>query len=367
MQSTLIRFTSSKFVDSYLRGDLYLSSLSAFWDFTKGRIQYKNSLAAGEIAASARSQPKHRQDFSEGVIAQIPRTSIAHVIEPMNGHVIHDVRFRLSAYKYCNLLCFFRIDAEDSNKGLLDEENAVYILQKKGINIDVDKLRSMGARCAQKLVIDNIEPNPLLSQDKIHVVQLPSLDMDNFGDAVIVIKDQDEFERRVKNAVIAIGGRVIMGDVRYHPMVDRVDPTTMSRHSITVISSACQENEGNKINFAADGIYNLSALDGVKDIYWRGCLDKYDIYAGQKEWRICWLPEERNYDAKTLCVGSLEDIIDVVETKEIRSYLLKKYKGYYPGIVETPRRLASGTCSYKEFNEYMKSIDGLGDFVIEIN
>ncbi len=78
------------------------------------------------------------------------------------------------------------------------------------------------------------------------------------------------------------------------------------------------------------------------------------------------MPEERNYEAKTLSVGSLEDIIDVVETKNIRSYLLNTYKGYYPGIIATPRRQITGTCSYRDFKEYMKSIDGLGDFVVEI-
>ena len=208
--------------------------------------------------------------------------------------------------------------------------------------------------------------NLLLSSDKIHAVQLPSVDMDDFGDAVIVIKDQDEFEKRIKKAVGSIGGRVIMGDIRYHPMMDRVDPSTMNRHSITVISSEHRNSDEKKINYAADGIFDLSFLDGVKNIYWRGCLDKYDRYAKQKEWRVCWLSDERNYEAMTLSVGSLEDIIDVVETKNIRSYLLTKYRGYYPGIVGTSRRQSSGTCSYKDFKEYMKSIDGLGDFVAEI-
>ena len=88
MQSTLIRFTSSKYVDSYLRGDLYLSSLSTFWDFSKGRVPYKNNLTAGEIASVTKNNPKYRQDFSEGVIAQIPRTSIPHVFGSMDEHVM---------------------------------------------------------------------------------------------------------------------------------------------------------------------------------------------------------------------------------------------------------------------------------------
>lgn len=116
MQSTLIRFTSSKFVETYLCGKLYLLS---FWDISQGKIPYENNLPDEEIAEIIKTTPEDRQDFSEGVIAQIPRTNISAVFGSMEEHIIHDVRFRLSAYKYCNLQCLFRIDAEDSNSGLL--------------------------------------------------------------------------------------------------------------------------------------------------------------------------------------------------------------------------------------------------------
>ena len=48
MKSTLIRFTNSKFLDSYRSGDLYLSSLSAFWDFTDGTLPFEE-IAAGRV------------------------------------------------------------------------------------------------------------------------------------------------------------------------------------------------------------------------------------------------------------------------------------------------------------------------------
>ncbi len=84
------------------------------------------------MAEIINNTPTDRQDFSEGVIAQIPRLSISDVFGELKDYIIHDIRFRLSAYKYCNLLCFFRIDAEDGGTGLLDEENTAYILQSKG-------------------------------------------------------------------------------------------------------------------------------------------------------------------------------------------------------------------------------------------
>ena len=101
-------------------------------------------------------------------------------------------------------------------------------------------------------------------------------------------------------------------------------------------------------------------------IYWRGCLDKYDRFAKQKEWRVCWLPSELNYEAKILHVGSLEDIIDIVPTKDFRRYLLKKYSGYVPGIITNNRRTIAGTESYGAFKTRMRDIDGTGEFVVEI-
>lgn len=124
----------------------------------------------------------------------------------------------------------------------------------------------MGSDRAQKLIPHNIEPNPLLTSNKIHAVQLPSVDMDHFGDAVIIIKDQTEFERRGKNAVVSICGSVIMGDIRYHPMTDRIDPPAMNRHSITVISSEHREDDESEINYAMDENFNISSLNGVEEM-----------------------------------------------------------------------------------------------------
>lgn len=363
MHSTLIRFTDRKFADSYRRGELYLSSLSKYWDFSEGKIRFGTNLTAADIAKIKNTVPDGRQDFSEGVAAQIPRDQVAHFFDSMENHIIHDVRFRLSAYQYCNLLCFFRIDAEDTDAGLLDEENMAYILRSRGSSITAEEIKAMVPAKAQKLAVSLVEPNPMLSSDRVHMIQLPSVAMNQFGDVVIVIKDQKEFEQRILAAVKRQGGRAILGDVRYHPMLDRVDPTTMQEHSVTIVTSR-YTNEAGRI--VGDGAFHISMLDGMKNIFWRGCMDKYDRYASQKEWRICWLPNARNYEPEILQTGSLEDIIDVVETRDIRDYLLKKYKGYIPGIVSSVRRELHGTESYRDFKEYMKTVDGLGDFVAEI-
>ena len=373
MNSTLIRFTSSEYAESYITGNLYLSSLWTFWDFTDGKLRY-DDIAAGKVTEEdvkkAIEQDKNRRsDFSEGVVAQIRRDQLPWLTRQFDDHIIHDVRFRLSVYKYCNLMCFFRIDAEDGDQGFLDEENAALILQKRGKRVTAVDLRAMGSQNAQILLESVIKKNPVLSMNKFHLIQLPAPSMDNFGDCVVVIKNEDEFKKRVMSAAQKMGGHLVMGDVRYHPLIDRVDSGTMNRHSITVVSSNHTPeitDFDDKRWLTKDGSFCLDDIKNAKGILWRGVLDKYDAYWIQKEWRICWLPEERDYKAKTLQVGSLDDIIDIAETEDIRDYLLNRYRGYLPGIVQGNRRDVCGTESYKDFKERMKRIDGLGDFVMEL-
>ena len=375
LKSTLIRFTSSKFLDSYRTGDLYLSSLSAFWDYTDATLSFEE-IIAGRLAPkyiedAIERRNKKQMDISEGVIAQIRRDKVPYLAASFNGHIVHDVRFRLSAYKYCNTLCFTRVDAEDGTCGYLDEENAALVLNGKGIKITAEQLRKMLPAAAQSLIKSVIPVNCQLARNKTHLVQLPSPSMDAFGDMVVVIRDEKEFVKRLLAAVKRKGGHCVMGDVRYHKFEDRVDPNTMNRHSVTVITSQSDEkaNLQDKSWIRQDGFYSISLLEGLKvpgEVYRRGCLDKYEIFSNQREWRICWLPDSRNYEPKILSVGSLEDIVDFVKTEDIRTYFLEKYKGYLPGIVAGRKNAFSGTDSYEEFNEYMKNIDGLGDFIIDV-
>jgi hypothetical protein len=79
MRSILVRFTSSKYVDSYIAGDLYLSSLSHFWTLSDGKDGIAKQL-----------------DFSEGVSAQVPRDILDEIVdrEAFSQYAIHDARFR---------------------------------------------------------------------------------------------------------------------------------------------------------------------------------------------------------------------------------------------------------------------------------
>ena len=273
-------------------------------------------------------------------------------------------------------MCFFRVDAGSAPWSYLDEDNVSKILKSRGKNISPEDIRAMDPYHAKKLA-EHVNKYRRYELNKVNFVQLPSALMDKFGDIVVVIKDEAEFKKRVLSAVEKQGGHCVMGDIRYHRIEDRVDPSTLNMHSVTAISSMLDKIDFSDKEWPAkeNGFFHVSEISGAKDdIYWRGCLDKYDNYEFQNEWRICWLPEELNYHDKELSVGRLDDIIEIKNTEEIRTYLIDEiYKGYIPGspkaFLSSPnrhRRDISGTETYETFMERMKNIDGMGDFVFEI-
>lgn len=311
MEHTLIRFTSSKYIKSYLKGDLWLSSLNDYWNIFKGKISHER-YEAGEVSQEEIRQAiayakSRQQDFSEGAAMQVKKDIMKGLAgDDFAKNIIHDVRFRIHAYSYVNLLCFYRVD------------------------------------CLE------------------HVVQLPPSDMDTFGDAVVVIKDEAAFVDRVIEAVRKQGGDVIAGNIVYHEMKDRLEPAAIGRHHFSFVLRA---KDGNT------AIFNVKeVLKDRDDIIHLGCLDKYTPYSFQKEWRVCWLPKEYNTEAETLHCGSLDDIIDIIPTKDIRSYLLKKYRGSIPGEIINPSiaRGVKGTMSYKQFMRRIEDIDGMSTVLCEI-
>lgn len=365
MQSTLIRYTSRKYADSILNGDLYLSSLSSFWDMKKGKIRYQdiesNNVTKEDLKQAIEYGGLNQQDFSEGIAAQIPRDILNNILPPeMSKHAIHDARFRIEAYGYCNLLCFFRVDASEMRGNIPLDADSIALLAKEmgiaGINSyqDIQKL-------PMQKIIDIAqsvsEPNVLINSNWNGIVQLPPESMNGFGDLVIVIKDEEQFISRVLGAVKRQGGECITGNVRYHKLQDQIDPKNMMNypHTITLISDG-----------GSDLFDMKKILESSKDVIRYGSLDKYEKFSGQKEWRVCWLPQEHTYDAKELHIGDISDIVDLVEAKDIRRYLLKRYRGYLPGILLEQRRTYKGTLSYEEFKKKVEEIDGKCRIILEI-
>lgn len=347
MLSTLIRYTSSKYADSILKGDLYLPSLSAFWDLRKGKIRC-DAVESGRVTeedlrqAITYTQLK-QQDYSEGIAVQLPHDVLDKIAPEVSQYAIHDTRFRIEAYGYCNLLCFYRVDAGEEANGLPLDAGIITLLAKEkgiaGINSFEDFV-NLPPREKARTVKAVSETNLLLDPKRVYLVHLPPETMDGFGDLVIVVKDEEQFIDRVLEAVRRQGGECITGDVRYHRLQDRMNP----HHSMSLVS---------------DQTLDMKALlaDSNDSIRY-GSLDKYEKYSDQKEWRICWLPKEHNFEGKTLHIGDISDIVDLVDAKDVRRYLLKRYKGYFPGILSERRRSSKGTVSYQTFKKYVENIDG---------
>ena len=362
MRSILIRYTDSKYADFYRNGDLYMSSLSTFWDFKKGRVRYEDVISGKatqeDLEKAKIFQEMNQQDFQEGIATQVPREYVRKFLAAdMADALKFDVRFRLEAYSFCNLLCFFRVDCLDTDEiGQFDEDNISYLAKSKGYNISADQIRKKGMVEICQFCNELFPKNRLLSTDQIHVIQLPSERMDSFGDMAVLNKDEDEFINRIISSVRRQGGEVITGDVRYHSIQDRSNPEGLQMsHHVSLMS------------YGDSGLYDMKALTkDCPDVIWYGCLDKYKKFEDQKEWRVCWLPEERNLEGKTLHVGNLEDIIELLPREKLRDRLMEMNPGYLPGIIKQPRMNTKGTISYKEFKKMVEGIDGKCRIITEI-
>jgi hypothetical protein len=307
--SVLLKFTKSEFANSYLKGDLYLSSLTC----------YTNMKTVGNGVNG-------QYDFSEGLAASVPKNILDSILKerPFEDYIMHDVRFRVKAYDYCNLLCFYRIDTFSTVVPIYVNKSYPY----------------------------RVKNNPVLSPQLTHVVQVPDNKMKSFGDIVIIIKDEETFTKRVLAAIEKAGGECVIGDIRYHDIQDRLEPAKIGGHNISLIS---------------DQEYLLAnILTGRNDVIRYGCLDKYSKYAHQKEWRICWLPSINNHEAKWLRVGDLSDIIEIVSSKKIEDKLVDLYPGYYLGQTNECRTRCSGTVTYPKFKRIVESIDGKCQIMFEI-
>lgn len=362
MKSILIRYTDSQYADSYRNGDLYMSSLSTFRDFKKGLIKYEDVISGKvtkeDIEKAKAFREMNQQDFQEGVSSQVPREyAMKFLPHDFADALKFDVRFRLEAYDFCNLLCFFRVDCMDTKeKVLLDEDNIANIINSRGHSVSAEQIRGMSPEEFYHLLDTFFPLNPQLASNQVHVIYLPDSRMDSFGDMAVLIRDEEEFISRVILAVRRQGGDVITGDIRYHQIQDRSNPEglQMSPH-VSLISSG------------DSGLFDMKELTkGCPDIIWYGCLDKYTIFENQKEWRVCWLPEEKNREAKILHVGRLDDIIELVPREKLRERLMEMNPGYFPGYVSQTRMNFKGTMSYGQFRRKIERIDGKCRMIMEI-
>ena len=81
----LYKFVKGEYLESFLKGDLYMSSLGYFW----------------------MSGFEGQMDFFEGICkAQNPAAS--QIQEPVRSAIKGSILYRQDSYQYCNLLCFYK-------------------------------------------------------------------------------------------------------------------------------------------------------------------------------------------------------------------------------------------------------------------
>lgn len=142
-------FSKKKYAEQFMAGSLYMNSLSYFWEngFEK------------------------QQDILEGVNATLRKESI---LSGAKSQIFKgDLMFRLDAYKYCNLLCFYRMDF--SNQFQIDA----------GI--------------------------------KQRLISIPPSSMTQFGGYVVIIKQPQSLISRFSKQ-IPTGAKFVTGDVTYKPI-----------------------------------------------------------------------------------------------------------------------------------------------------
>lgn len=144
MMHNLIKFFSSKkYLDEFISGQLYMNTLDYFW---------KNGF-------------DDQRDIFEGVICTVPVKEFQAMPVEYQALQASDYCFRAEGYRYCNVLCFYKMQ---------------YEINGAFVRCDYD------------------------------------VGMKQFGDYVAFITNQRELTRRIERAATAEGYKVLCGDVRYH-------------------------------------------------------------------------------------------------------------------------------------------------------
>lgn len=137
MRQLIKYFSSYQYAKMFQDGQIYMNSLSWFWD---------NGF-------------EDQKDMFEGIAASVDKQRLR--LPSYWNHLINgDILFRLDAYRYCNLTCFHRVDISDS------------------LNIDLAPEAS-----------------------RFRGIDLPNVAMNDFGIIVAIIKDEQELLRRVLAAM----------------------------------------------------------------------------------------------------------------------------------------------------------------------
>lgn len=279
MRQLIKYFSTKKYAEMFKDGKLYMNSLSFFWE---------NGF-------------EEQRDLYEGISDTLDKSKISFPID-VSQIISGDVMFRLEAYRYCNLYCFYRVDISDE------------LFWNAGTTSVFPDTRA---------------------------IRLPDKSMESFGEYVGIVKNERKFVQRVL-AAIDKDWFCVTGDVRYK---ERKGVLKSISHGMDMASRDLYSAS----RWLRGGTNRTSAKD---------CFDKTKDYEEQKEWRICLFRNRKEDTPYILDVGDLSDIVDIIASKEVRKYLIDKYSPCLDAEVLPQYSVFDGNVTRKELKEKLYEYDG---------
>lgn len=253
-------FSKKEYRDDFINGRLYFSSLSEFTKVVdEGRLieeaKRGNVFAKQELE---KLNNKSQRDIYEGAIASISPKDLTELEADMRDVMCSDVYIKPTGYDYCNIMSFCRM-----------QYNKKHIKTKE--------------------FIEWFEPN-----------------MSDFGNYVIIIKNPDEFVRRIDYAMKKRNYKYICGNVEYHPIT--LNGAVATPKNSVVLEAAVDLNVESVLQRCSIKNYDI--------------FNKCDYYEFQNEWRIVVDDNCTNKEPLKLNIGDLSDIVQSVDLLEFSKELL---------------------------------------------
>ena len=229
-------FGKRKYAEHFMQGKIYMNDLGYFWNPLNGYAE-QHDIHEGIALATNKFKVQDEYNIAE--------------------YMMSDPMFRAEGYKYCNVACFYRVDAK------------TFPMPNNHVLVDWQSYANMK----------------------------------EFGNFVVIIKDVEEFIRRIDVAVKENNFKYGVGDVKYY---EDIKPDV----HCTVLQS--------------DTFFDIRRLPQGR---------KYDSFhkaykfENQKEWRISLYRGIKEEKACTLKIGDLHDITHLSEIRNVVDdfgYLLER-------------------------------------------
>ena len=285
----LMKFISKKeFLDDFLKGSLYMNSLYYFWNeypLEVAKRKKKEILVSNPeinpdelLIPLENSAPAGQMDLFEGTISTADGDKMGFE-KNFTDVLMTDIMLRSIGYKYCNVLCFYRLDLT---------------------------ITPFGRNVAVKYNLNS--------------------QMNEFGEYVVIIDDEVELLRRINTAIKKEANyRYLCGSVNYRKF-KKSGTNARNGNSLTV-----------KVEMEVD-ITEEPLKSAI--ISRRDCFDKTERYCNQKEWRLALYRGVKSTDAYRLEIGDISDIVHYVRSDNLNEELQRTIQmgikqgagGYYGNI-----------------------------------